>query len=377
MTARIFRRPAFLEAGDAFCDSAMRALPCGGRPPAGLSARHLSWRLGAADFQAARIAHADSPAPAIKRLTAAARHAAMIRELRQGRIDLLYVWRGLAGRAALAAQAARALNLPCLFFERGPLPGWLQIDPKGINARNSVPREARFFQRWQATRPGLDLTAWRSLRGDLSAREPLRDLVAQNPRADWSGEGPFLFCPFQQNASGDPLPDGGWVSDPADLMAALARASHALPPGWHLRVKPHPNARGDLARLAARHPKARLLIDRDTNSLDQLAASRGVITVNSAMGIEAFFFDKPVITLGDSYFGGLGRTDHADGLPALTALLTAPDRLSFDQPARDLLMSFLFTDYLTRDDDLRAGRIDAGEIFTRQARHQALDRANR
>ena len=114
------------------------------------------------------------------------------------------------------------------------------------------------------------------------------------------------------------------------------------------------------------------MIDRDTNSLDQLRASQGVITVNSAMGLEAFFFDKPVIVLGASYYGGLGRTRTADSIPALSSLLRQPWALDFDQAARDDLMDFLFSDFFVPEAGLRAGRFDVAALVARHARHRAL-----
>ena len=372
MTANV-RRPVFLESRDEFCDGVMQSLTCNGQAPHRISMRQLSLCIGPRALHDAkevvRMTHGwANPA---KMLTAASRHAGIARRLRQEGANMVYVWRGLLGRAALAARAANAADLACVFFERGPLPGWLQIDMQGVNARSSIPRDAAFFRNWRS-QCGKTSSGWRDLRETLAARSPRRKQVAQAARADWSDEAPFLFCPLQLNAASDLLPDAGWVADPADLIAALAAASRALPAGWHLRLKPHPNARGDLARLVARHPQDRLVIDRDTNSLDQLRASQGVITVNSAMGLEAFFFDKPVIVLGASYYGGLGRTRTADSIPALSSLLRQPWALDFDQAARDDLMDFLFSDFFVPEADLRAGRFDVAALVARHARHRAL-----
>ncbi|MCQ0969162.1 hypothetical protein MLD63_01765 (plasmid) [Paracoccus sp. TK19116] len=371
----MIQHPAYLQTDDAFCDGVMTSLQCDGKTPRSVSLRRISLPRDTGIWSLARTWRASMSFPPgegmVHRVGAAGRMQALSRQLQDGPVDFLCIWRGLLGRSLMGTYLARSLGVPCAFFERGPLPGWLQIDPNGVNARNSVPRDAAFFRRWRATFEGPQAD-WRDLRATLQARTPRRALSRQDRREDWSGEGPFLFVPFQLNVANDPLPDAGWAADAGDLVEVLARASLSLPKGWHLRLKPHPNARGDLARLVDRHPNARMVIDRTTNSLDQLKASRGVITVNSAMGIEAFFFDKPVIVLGDSYYGGLGRTELAPSPEALALLLADPDALQFDATARDDLMTFLFNDYFVRDEDLRAGHFTAQDLLARHARHEAL-----
>lgn len=366
-----FGSPAYLETGDSFCDQTMRSLLCEGRPPAAISPRALSVWISRRAWSDALDLYPASTTGAARVLVAAARHAGIARGLRRGGIDLLYVWRGLFGRAALGARAAQAEGIARVYFEGGPLPGWIQMDMQGVNARASIPRDPVFFRRWRQgwTRPLRD---WRGLRATIRTGKPRRGLVGQRPRADWSGEEPFLFCPFQANEAGAVLPDAGWVSDPADLVAALAEASRALPDGWHLRLKPHPNARGDLSDLVARYPGARLVLDRDTDSLDQLRASRGVITVNSAMGLQAFYDDKPVIVLGDSYYSGLGRTETAGDVATLTRLVARPERLGFSAAARDELMSFLFNDFFVPQEELSSGAFQVASLLDRHRRHRAL-----
>lgn len=374
---RSLHRSAYMVSRDSFCDGIMQSLLLNGAAPQPI---RMESRIGAFSRRSWRDSgrlcalHEFRPGwSQVKRLSMAARHARFARKLRDEQIDILFLWRGLLGRAGLASLAAQSAGLPCIYFERGPLPGWIQIDRMGVNARSSIPRDPEFFARWRAA--AGPLRDWRNLKESLAARTPRRDRVAQHARKEWSDEGPFLFCPFQLNAARDMLPDGGWVADPARLVLALARASARLPDGWHLRIKPHPNAPGDLAHLLAPHLSPKLRLDRDTNSLDQLAASQGVITVNSAMGLEAFFFDKPVIVLGDSYYSGAGRSAIARSDEELGTLVSHPDSLGFDQRARDDLMSFLFNDFFVTEADLQAGKFTVETLLERHERHQNLARS--
>ena len=61
------------------------------------------------------------------------------------RYDTVAVWNGKHLRQALIIQIARALGKQTLFFENGMLPDTTVCDPQGVNADNSVPREAAFY----------------------------------------------------------------------------------------------------------------------------------------------------------------------------------------------------------------------------------------
>ena len=69
-------------------------------------------------------------------------------------------------------------------------------------------------------------------------------------------------------------------------------------------------------------------------SAELLQKCEGVVTVNSSVGLEAFAYDKPVITLGESFYDGPGLTEHAGDLAALKALFRQIDTLSFDAEQR-------------------------------------------
>lgn len=373
-------RPMQLDSGDDRIRSQMALFRAGSVPVDGLIPVHrlsLSGLVDSDGWRAAQaVARASGRQPgALSSLRSALRYRAIRDELRRTSPDLLLIWRGVAGRALLGRMAAQSLNIPCLFVENAPVSGWCMADFQGIDARCSVPRDPGFFSAWrQTTTPGFD---WRKLRQGMRSSRSDSGRVGQAPRHDWADEPPFLFVPFQLNRAGEYQHDGGWVADPAQLVTALADAARALPKGWHLRLKPHPNAAGDLATLLARIGSDRLRLDADTDSLDQLAASRGVVTVNSAMGFEAFLMDKPTITLGNSWYGGPGRTIEARSSEALAELLCQPDELGFDPQIRDDLLCFLFNDCFHPIPALRAGEVDLNMLAERAARHRALQHSLR
>jgi capsular polysaccharide export protein len=133
----------------------------------------------------------------------------------------------------------------------------------------------------------------------------------------------------------------------AGFLAALAQAAQHLPEGWHLRVKEHPSARValDLSALVA---TGRVVVDNATDSFAQVQGARGVVTLNSSMGLQAFFHDKPVVVLGRAFFARQGLVEVAADQVHLNALFAAPDSLGFDATLRARFMNWLDRVYYPR-----------------------------
>ncbi|ARE41466.1 Protein fixF [Rhodovulum sp. P5] len=173
--------------------------------------------------------------------------------------------------------------------------------------------------------------------------------------------GRFLFCPLQVPNDSQITLFSGWTGSVEGMIAALARTARALPEGWHIRLKEHPSARVSLAGAldrAVADSGGRLVVDNATDSFAQISASDGVITINSSMGLQAFFFDKPVIVLGQAFFAIPGLVTCAGSEAALAEALAAPDRLDYDPALRAAFMSYLDRVYYPRVTDLPDGRVE-------------------
>ncbi|BAQ71062.1 polysaccharide synthesis/modification protein [Rhodovulum sulfidophilum] len=279
---------------------------------------------------------------------------------------LAVCWNGLTGSRRAFMEGAADAGAGRIFAELAPFPGRVTLDPAGVNARNGLPRDPGFYLDWAAADPSRQGEAWRGLGRGLVARASRRADVGQAGAGALSDAGPFLFCPLQVPNDSQITMFAGWVESVEGMIAALARASAALPPGWHIRLKEHPSAKTSLAEpLAAALADAggRLVIDNATDSFAQLAASQGVITINSSMGLQAFFHDKPVIVLGEAFFAIPGLTAPADSAAALAALLAAPGDLDFDPALRAAFMTYLDRVYYPKIEETPGGvRIDAAAL---------------
>ena len=246
-------------------------------------------------------------------------------------------WNGLGGSRQAFLLAARDAGLGTLACELAPFPGRITVDPKGVNAESSV----MGFD--FSTTPAAD--DWRMMGATLTARPSRRADVGQGT-ADLPTT-PFLFCPLQVPNDSQVTLFGGWTGGMAGFLTALTEAATKLPPGWHLRIKEHPSARTALA-LAPLIATGRIILDNATDSFAQLQASRGVVTLNSSMGLQAFFHDKPVVVLGRAFFARQGLVEVAGDQVQLNHLFGTAHNLSFDPLQRARFMTWLDRSYYPR-----------------------------
>lgn len=278
-------------------------------------------------------------------------------------------WNGLTGSRLCFLQGARDAGAPVLHAELAPLPGRITLDPAGVNAEGSVPQDPAFFRTHAAP------SDWRKAGAGLTARASRRADVGQT--GGTLPDTPFLFCPLQVPDDSQVTLFAGWCGGMAGFLAALAQAAPHLPEGWHLRLKEHPSAKTSLApQLAPLLATGRAVLDNDTDSFAQIAASRGVVTLNSSMGLQAFFHDKPVITLGRAFFALPGLVTPAADQPALNALFTTPDQLGHDEDLRAAFLGWLDQVYyphftaapLQYDRDAFAAKLALARDFAKTAK---------
>ena len=259
-------------------------------------------------------------------------------------------WNGLGGSRLAFLLAAKDATCPTLHAELAPFPGRITLDPHGVNAESSVPQIAAFFTQWSAADATRSNDQWRGLGEALTARPSRRADVGQGTAQ--LPDTPFLFCPLQVPDDSQVMLFSDWTSGIEGFLSALHPAARNLPEGWHLRLKEHPAARTPLAALI--QPllaTGKVMLDNHSDSFAQLAASAGVVTLNSSMGLQAFFFDKPVITLGRAFFAYEPLVSPARNQSHLNQLFAKPGTLTFDPLHRARFMNWLDRVYYPRLSD--------------------------
>ena len=137
---------------------------------------------------------------------------------------------------------------------------------------------------------------------------------------------------------------GGRFKTVPDFIDALLLAADNLPTGWHLKIKEHPTAAQSFSdQILGRNP--RVVLDNRTDTFALVAGSSGVITVNSSVGLEAMFFDKPVIACGECFWALEGVALSAIDAGMISKLFAQPKEISFDMSARAAFLTYLLQDY--------------------------------
>jgi capsular polysaccharide export protein len=248
---------------------------------------------------------------------------------------LAVAWNGLTGSRMAFLSGARDAGAATLHAELAPFPGRITLDPRGVNAEGSVPQDAAFFRAFAGD-------GWRRLGEGMSARPSRRADVGQ--ATGGLPEAPFFFCPLQVPDDTQVRLFAGWCGGMEGFLGAIAQAARHLPEGWHLRLKEHPSAK---AKLDLSAMGQRVVVDNTTDSFAQLSASRGVVTLNSSMGLQAFLWDKPVLALGRAFWAWQGVAETPADQIALDRAFAQPE-WAFDQGLRDGLMTWLDLHYWPR-----------------------------
>jgi hypothetical protein len=152
--------------------------------------------------------------------------------------------------------------------------------------------------------------------GRLGARlaAPLRALAARRLYTAPRPGRPYVYFPLHDV---EDYKIAYLLPELADQAGVVERLAAALPPGYDLVLKEHPQSIGRnplalLRRLAA-PPNAHLVAPR-TSSHALIRHAAAVAVISSTTGLEALLHRKPVLTLGAPYYAGFGVTVDCDGL---------------------------------------------------------------
>jgi capsular polysaccharide export protein len=161
---------------------------------------------------------------------------------------------------------------------------------------------------------------------------------------------------------------GDWIKSIDMLIDILHLASTSLPNGWHLRLKEHPSAKQRFTSKIQLLTSSKFHLDNTTNTFEQVEYSKSVLTINSSVGLQAMFFDRPVITLGKAFYSFDELTQRCSNIGELFSKLKAPDLLSFSQTQRDNFLSYLHKEYYPLENDVTAGLYTSYDVRRRDRR---------
>ncbi|HSC84377.1 MAG TPA: capsular biosynthesis protein [Pseudomonas sp.] len=217
------------------------------------------------------------------------------------------------------------------FFENGLLPNTTTLDPRGVNYRNSVPRDAEFYRRYQ---PPVDAVAAQLTLVPRKPRTTGAVAVALPER--------FVFIPFQDDRDTQVRLFSPWVGDMRELFAL----GEQLAAGTGLTVvfKEHPSSRESYPELHQRCTE-RVLFANGNSTQELIQSSQFVITLNSTVGLESLLLGKPLLTLGQAFFNIPGLVMHADSAAELLDIARAFPNWPVEAGIRESFLCYMATEY--------------------------------
>jgi len=241
--------------------------------------------------------------------------------------DKIAVWNGLKLPYETIVAAAKALNIPVIYFENGLLPGTCCIDTSGVNAASSISRDPTYYLNYKFTGEQKPINA-------LKPRPPVK-----HRRKDQQIDLPekFIFIPMQVPDDTQIIRHSHWINSMEMLYEQVMSALDASGLTDIKAVfKEHPSWPSHFDDLYNSHPNA---IFANANSTPELIEkSIGLITINSTVGLEGVLLDKKVIMLGNNCYRIPGLVMSADNPEQLVERLKHLDHWN---PAAELRNNFL------------------------------------
>ena len=249
---------------------------------------------------------------------------------------------GLKGVNSLVVAASRELEIPVLFVERAAIPDRLQIDWNGVNYGSSIPRDPQFYRKY---RKDFSSVGWLDNPPISRSSDKGSDVEQVKDKAGNLAIQKYIFCPLQVPKDSQITVYGGWINGISHYLEVLDQLAYKLPKGVHLRVKEHPTSPISFAQQVNGFNNPNIILDNKTDSMDLIRFSKAVLTINSTIGFEAFYFEKTVITLGKAFYSFGNLTSHAENYQQLTELVENIDSINNSNSDRDLFMRFLYSWY--------------------------------
>jgi hypothetical protein len=202
-------------------------------------------------------------------------------------------------------------------------------------------RRVKLFADHLARRRGEDadndyLRPWQLLRTNVL--EWLRARAARPFYDELDPTRPFVYFPLHVV---DDYKIKRIIPHTYDQVSLVEQVADALPPGIDVVLKEHPMSVGRnsiaLLRRLRRRPNVRLVGPYE-NTHELIRRSVAVAVISSTVGLEALLYDKPVLTLGQPFYGGYGVTLDVDSFAEIRDKV--PELLRF-RPDSERIARFL------------------------------------
>ena len=254
----------------------------------------------------------------------------------------LLTWNGW--RTKWARQAIVPAGVKNCFLEHSPLPSFMTVDAKGVNAEISIPREGNFYRAWGLMHPELK-SSWQDIGSRIIARPKSAGAVTTSHGLIQELPKKFIFIPLQKKDDSQIFLHSGWVYSVDNFIKYVYEASAHLPDGWSILMKTHPSDTGIRPETVFKDAPNNVFNGELFDSVQLLKSCSALVNINGSMGLQAYFFAKPVVTCGNNFYDFAGMARRCQSVEDLCQVFAGIDSLSYDEPLRKHFLNWLINCY--------------------------------
>ena len=291
--------------------------------------------------------------------------------LSQQKPSVVICWNGMKGFRFMFMLAAKRTGHQTLYLEESPLPDRISVDKSGINFGNSVPRDSRFFLEW-ATRHREKQGAWSKVRDRITQRQPKAANVIGVPEPEELQNETYIFCPLQVPGDSQLTVYGGWCDTVEKTIEFLKNSSAMLPKGVHFRLKEHPSADIRFTTWIKEMETQKFKLDNASDTFELVKNSAGVLTVNSSVGLEALFFDRPCAALGHAFYAIDGIVRKISSPSGLENWIDETLAGEFRSEARIAFLDYLSEVHFPRESEVLSGAYGLPDVNKRDSTAETI-----
>ncbi len=259
-------------------------------------------------------------------------YSSIYRAIKKEDPDFVIFWNGKKFHQAIGVEVAKKFSKKMVFFENGFLPHTTQMDFKGVNASNSVPKDISFYKNLH-----LDKSCMLS--------KKLEKRVSKKQKFIEENEIPkrYIFVPFQVAYDTQIIQHSPWISDMYDLFDLVVEMANKTK--IEFVIKEHPSDRVSSYEKLHQNLPSNIHFSQ-LNTQDLIEKSDAILTINSSVGMEGLLFSKRVIVLGEAFYAIDEIVKIAHDKHKLLEILMNLEDWKVDEALIEKFLKYLQCDYL-------------------------------
>ncbi|NVK23383.1 MAG: hypothetical protein HWE10_00510 [Gammaproteobacteria bacterium] len=256
-------------------------------------------------------------------------------------VDTIVVCNGMKQPNKTPYEVAKLCGKNTMLFENGLLPNTTVLDPQGVNALNSLPRDPSFYMKYECEN--------NILHSQLVVREPHKSRKVAAEQNQQVLPEKYVFVPFQVPSDTQIVCHSPWIDSMESFYSVIDQCVQSIESKLGLLpfkfvIKEHPSWPKSFTNLHFKN--SNIIFANEHNTQQLIENSMAVLTINSTEGVEGLLLGKKVITLGDAFINIDGLVTHCNEIEALQNCLLKMEELPFNKELVTKFLTYLRNKYL-------------------------------